>query len=577
MRTRWLGLLSAALVAASFGCSEEGAFTPVGDGGRRDGANGGDSSSPPTDTGAVCYDGDGDGIADNLENGDSDMDGTPDSMDMDSDGDGFTDADESVGNYPGVMTLPPLTCGRAPNDCDGDARPNFRDLDSDNDGLSDAEERMAGTNACNEDSDGDMVPDLTERVAGSNPADRSSMPPTGSLYVTLPYHPPGEMGPHVQRRFSFQTRIRAADVFFLVDTTGSMGTTIATVNNTLSTRIVPGIAAAIGPMGNVRYGIAGHGDYGSGGTNTFGAMRILQRLTPNSALVATAARSLTAVGGGDEPESQVPGLYTLINGFGQANYGGTAIRRMNPMTDCMQAPDEPEPYGWGCFLPGRVPIIVLFSDANWHNGPGGQYPYSPADTNSTYNNVRDEFVRRGAYFIGVSVGSGQTRAASWTLARDTMTFDGMGNPIVFPRDPTGSPAQGGADPTTVADLVVNAVTTIAGQSRQDITTRTDPDRMEMRLPMGKTTADFIRAVVPFGAVPEMPTGYTRKDMTTFYSVSPDARVEFEVDFYNDFQPGGTTATLYRATIVVLGRAMSEVDRRDVFIIVPANTTQPPIG
>jgi len=40
---------------------------------------------------------------------------------------------------------------------------------------------------------------------------------------------------------------------------------------------------------------------------------------------------------------------------------------------------------------------------------------------------------------------------------------------------------------------------------------------------------------------------------------------------------GTTATLYRATIVVLGRANAEVDRRDVFIIVPANTTQPPIG
>jgi hypothetical protein len=66
-------------------------------------------------------------------------------------------------------------------------------------------------------------------------------------------------------------------------------------------------------------------------------------------------------------------------------------------------------------------------------------------------------------------------------------------------------------------------------------------------------------------------------MTTFYNVSPDARVEFEVDFYNDFQPGGMTATLYRATIVVLGRANTEVDRKDVYIIVPANVAQPPIG
>ncbi|MBL8683758.1 MAG: hypothetical protein JNK05_31590, partial [Myxococcales bacterium] len=136
MRTRWLGLLSAALVAASFGCSEDSAFMG-GDGGRRmdAGGGGGDGrTNPPTDTGAMCFDSDGDGIADNLENGDSDMDGTPDAMDMDSDGDGISDADESVGNYPGVMPLPALVCGAPPNDCDGDARPNFRDLDSDNDG-----------------------------------------------------------------------------------------------------------------------------------------------------------------------------------------------------------------------------------------------------------------------------------------------------------------------------------------------------------------------------------------------------------------------------------------------------------
>jgi hypothetical protein len=46
-------------------------------------------------------------------------------------------------------------------------------------------------------------------------------------------------------------------------------------------------------------------------------------------------------------------------------------------------------------------------------------------------------------------------------------------------------------------------------------------------------------------------------------------VTFRVDFHNDFQPGGRTAQLYRTTIIVLGRAGTEVDRRPVFIIVPA--------
>ena len=577
MRARWLPLVSAALIVASGACQEEGTFTPTGDGGRRDtGIRCTDGAPPPpTDTGAMCYDSDGDGIADNLENGDSDMDGTPDAMDMDSDGDGINDADEAVGNYPGAMMAPALTCGATPNDCDGDARPNFRDLDSDNDGLSDAEERMAGTNSCSEDSDGDMVPDLTERVAGSNPADRTSMPPTGSLYVTLPYHPPPEMGPRVQRRFSFQTRIRAADVMFVVDTTGSMQTTINNVQSSLMSTIVPGIVAAIGPMGNVRYGLAGHGDFQEGGPNYTGNVTVFQRLTRDASLVQAATRNLRADNGGDTAESAVPAMHALISGRGFPSYGGTATRDVNPVTDCMQAPDEPESYGWGCFQVGRVPLIVLLSDAPWHNGPTVTTNWYARSTPMApmFSNLVSEMRRRGAYFIGVAVGAftdfstpGTMFEHSRTLAVNTMTLDGMGQPVVF---------QGAA--SAVASQVVSAVTTIVGQSRQEITTRTDPDRMEMRLPMGRTTANFIRAVVPHSAIPEMPAGYDRKDMTTFYNVSPDARVEFEVDFYNDFQPGGAAATLYRATIVVLGRAMSEVDRRDVFIIVPANTSQPPIG
>ena len=59
------------------------------------------------------------------------------------------------------------------------------------------------------------------------------------------------------------------------------------------------------------------------------------------------------------------------------------------------------------------------------------------------------------------------------------------------------------------------------------------------------------------------------DATTFYNVAPTTSVVFTVTFYNDFQPAGASAQLFRATIHVLGRAMSEVDHRDVFIIVPA--------
>ncbi len=557
------------LAAIAMGACGDGDGVDPGDTGRRRDARtdgvAGDSTTTDPDAGAPgpCVDEDNDGIANGIDGlADDDRDGIPNFQDPDTDGDGFNDIDEAVGNYPNFNAMrPTLTCGQGPDDCDMDGTANFRDTDSDNDGLTDAEELTARTNPCAADTDGDGIDDLTERAAMSDPTSNTSMPPTGSLYVVLPYHPPGDMAMHVHREFTFSTRLRAADIFFVVDTTGSMGATISAVRSTLNTVIVPGIVAALGPMGDARYGMAAHGDFANGGTNSDGCMTRYQSLNRNAALTQAATGRLTANGGGDGPESMVPAMHALISGFGLPGYGGTATRMVNPPVDCGTGPDSPVPYGWGCFEPGRVPIIVLFSDAPWHNGPAMASTnfYSSVPGAATYDQLVTELVRRGAYFVGIDVGGGSTFANSRTLAMVTRTLDGMGNPIAF----MGAPS-------TIAANVVNAITTIAGSSRQDITTRTDPDRMEMRLTMGHTTGDFIKAVTPARGIPPAPMGYMRHDMTTFYDVIPSTQVVFDVDFYNDFQPGGRTATLFRATIVVLGRARSEVDRRDVFIIVPAD-------
>ncbi len=536
------------------------------DSGRRDGAPTDGVADVRTDTRTPpppCVDTDNDGISDNLETtNDDDTDGMPNTMDDDSDGDGFTDLAESVGNYPSYASgRPALTCGLSPDDCDADGRYNFRDLDSDNDGLTDAEELAAGSNPCASDTDGDGVDDLTEHAAGSDPTTSTSLPPEGTLYVTLPYHPPGEMGDHPQREFTFSTRIRSADIMFLVDTTGSMGSTISAVQSTLSSTIIPGVVSALGPLGDARYGMAAHGDFAEGGTNSDGCMRVYQRLDANSALSQAATSRLVASGGGDGPESMAPATHALISGHGIPQYGGTATRVMNPATDCPSAPGSPTPFGWGCFLPGRVPVIVLFSDADWHNGPsmpGGNF-YGSAPGAATYNQLVTEMNAHGAFFVGIDVGGGSTFANSQTLARATTTLDGSGNPIAF----RGAPS-------SVAAAVVSAISTITGQSRQDITTNTTGDPTEMRLTAPHTTADFVRAVVPTRGIPDMPAGYDHRDMTTFYAVAPSTQVVFTVDFYNDFQPGTSVAQVFRATIHVLGRAGTEVDHRDVFIVVPAD-------
>ncbi len=90
---------------------------------------------------------------------------------------------------------------------------------------------------------------------------------------------------------------------------------------------------------------------------------------------------------------------------------------------------------------------------------------------------------------------------------------------------------------------------------------------------GHTTADFIRSVVTLRGEPDAPTGFDRRDESTFYNVDPATRVTFNVDFYNDFQPGGVTAKLFRATIQVIGRGDTVVDERPVYIVVPSANSQ----
>ncbi|MBL8679059.1 MAG: hypothetical protein JNK05_07825 [Myxococcales bacterium] len=567
-----LSLLVGAVASLGAACSEDPMMMNLPDGARPD-VPVADSPRPPIDgTGPVCVDTDMDGVADNLETtGDTDGDGTPNARDDDSDGDGFSDEIEGRRNYPGyeAMALPALVCGAPPASCDSDATPNFMDTDSDDDGLTDAEEREARSNPCASDTDMDGVPDLTERAAGSDPTSATSMPPMGALYVTLPHSTPANPQPHQFREFEFQTRIRAADIMFFVDTTGSMQRTIDTLRTTLSTRIVMPLVAMLGGA-DVRYGVADFRDVPNG---TYGAssdwiLRVRQKPDANASLTLTAIGQMRAALGGDWPESQVEALYQALEGDGITGHesddtpsrtmGGMGwAGRVNRDAHCDGVPGS---FGWGCFQTGRVPILVLFSDADWHNGAFGSYPYSDIRGMHNYSNLRAAMLRRGAYYVGIDVGMGRdTFVQSEQLARESGTLDAMGNPIVF-NNPGGGPE--------IADSVVTAITSIINGTRQNITTRTDPDAMEMRIAAPRTTADFVKAVTPLRGMPDAPAGFDRFDATTFFNVAPSTRVTFRVDFHNDFQPGGRTAQLFRTTIVVLGRANSEVDRRPVFIIVP---------
>jgi hypothetical protein len=564
-----LGAILAIGAISFFGCGDDG--RPGSDGGRIDGsADAGPSCASRTDT-------DGDGIADVREgDGDPDGDGVPSFMDLDSDGDGLSDMLEANSSD---------AC--APADSDGDGTPDFADADSDNDGLTDAAETAAGTDPTNTDSDGDGFFDLAEDAAGTDPLDPTDTIPETDFFVVLPYQ-----GDRAMRTLRFGTDIQVADVFFLVDTTGSMGGERSNLILGLQTVIIPGIEAEIP---NVQFGAGGFDDYPYGGYGSpsthdlpfyllrtigpaeddLGAWSITSDATtcPMDAAVndigsitgapngmpdiLEAIEGLPCHFGVDGPESYVPALWVTATGRGVSWPGGSIPDQM-----CPSIPDEVSARrGYPCFRPGALPIVVFFGDATFHNGPGMSDPYAefPAPQ---YAEAIAELTAIGARVLPVYSGSGDgdpalIRAQFEGTARDTGSVRADGTPLLF---------MIAGDGTGLSTAVVDAVRELVGGTPQDVSTRTvnvpgNPDNFDATL--------FIKSIVPNeGYGPTPGTGYSSKDTTTFYDVIPGTLVDFDIDFWNDVRMPADVAEIFLARIIVVGNGVADLDERRVYIIVP---------
>ncbi|MBO4349857.1 MAG: hypothetical protein J6A01_02800 [Proteobacteria bacterium] len=146
----------------------------------------------------------------------------------DSDGDGIPDNEECRGNKTEINGVAYFT------DCvdtDNDKIPDYLDIDSDSDGLSDEFEHKIGSDPTKEDSDGDGASDLVEYGAGSNPTDANDNPQSkGNFVFVVPYKK--ESSPKKQS-LSFETAVQTVDIYFSIDTSGSMSGEINTIRDKL--------------------------------------------------------------------------------------------------------------------------------------------------------------------------------------------------------------------------------------------------------------------------------------------------------------------------------------------------------
>jgi hypothetical protein len=384
--------------------------------------------------------------------------------------------------------------------------------DSDNDGLSDEDELARHTDPTNEDTDGDGIGDGVEVLAGTDPLDPGSTIPPTDYYVVLPYLDPPDW-----RDLDFTARLGKGDIFFLVDTTGSMATAINNVRSSLAGVIVPGVNAAIAaPFGDV-------GDW------TF---QLRQRITNDTAAVQTALNGLRVGGGNDGPEAQLEGLFQTVDG-GDCGAGGG--------------------FGAACFREDSHPIIVVVTDAPAHNDGVAANAYDSTVSAHTWSETMAALNAHNVKILGAAVKvmaiiPSEAQADLTQAARDTSSFNRAGDPTVYP-------AVGGA----VSDVVVGGIVDLVAAERQDVGARSidDPsDAVDATL--------FIKEIRPVWA-----SDATRFDDVAFYGVSGGTTVRFSIHFENDFRPAEEHVQIYRAQIEVHDLAtMTPLDVRNVYIVVP---------
>lgn len=368
----------------------------------------------------------------------------------------------------------------------------------------------------------------------------------------VPFVPPDvcvELPPREPPEFvevSFISRVSTADVYFLVDVTGSMGEEITGIQEALRGVLVPGIAAEID---DVRFSVAQFADfprepYGSSGTDE--VLRLLVGSTSDVTAVQDAVNRLTLQSGNDGPECSVEALYLSASGEGLPGFV--------PPRSCPVATSV----GYPCFRREGTPIVLLFTDAPSHNGPFGANPYDPVVLGGLRPHSYDDAVRElrgiGAKVLGLFSGGGDREALEFlqTLARDTGAVRPDGSPVVFDI---------GTDGRRLEGSVIEAIRTLVDEVPIDIEIRTEDEPGD-----AFDALEFVTGVETIAARP--PSGAVQL-ADRFLDVTPGTEVSFRVYLANERIERTEEVQRYRLRVVLIGDGAARLRDTVVEVVIPS--------
>ncbi|MEC7520409.1 MAG: hypothetical protein VYE22_11115 [Myxococcota bacterium] len=354
---------------------------------------------------------------------------------------------------------------------------------------------------------------------------------------------PLDGGP-IEVPLDIEAELARADVFFLVDTTASMQEEITAIQMSLRDQIAPAIAAAIPDSA---LGVGSFADFPEGRCGQDGDLPFVLSLPVTQDLnqVQAAVDGLTLSNGLDRPESQVEALYQVATGEGIGRY-------VPPSFGCPTGGS-----GYPCFRAGALPVVLLFTDAPFHAGPGGTNAYTcvvdPPPHN--YEEARDALNRLSVRVIGLYSGDGMGRGDITQIVEDTEAVDESGAPLVFD---IGGRAE------RLSTSVVSAVRTLADVIEFDVDTQLfDPDPTD-----GVDPRDFVEALVPVRADPMDRIEGIDEATGTFLGVRAGTRIFYELRIRGDAVVPGPEPQRFLLEIVFRGDRRTRLATRFVEIVIP---------
>jgi len=527
-------------------------------------------------------DDDGDGISDTLEMGampaspvDTDSDGVPDYQDTDSDGDNISDMHETsldsdedgIPNYRDLDSdndtlLDIDEAGDAdvntpPVDTDDDGHPDFRDSDSDNDGLSDGDEVAVGSDPLNPDSDGDGVSDLIEVGAGTDPNDSGDNPQAnGDFVFVMPYEAPPE--PELDT-LDFSTDLSRADLYFLVDVSGSMAPVTANIKTNMETTI----AQAMAQIPDLQVGI---------GSFLYAACanyKVYDHRLDIQADPVVAANTFPAYDSGYESgcccdEPPLSAMYCTATGFGTSEAANAGVTVPAGIVNEATSPHAPGAcaagfLGYPCFRPGALPIIAVVTDEGF-----SQYTAtSQADTIAALATIGAKTI--GIYGVGSWGMAGHDAMMAFMAAQGSV--DANGDPLVY--DGSGAQAsQSVIDAITALSQVPMDIKSIAHDNDDGTDAFGQTDTID-------SVAEFVDYMETNMTTAGCSSGWSLDDVDsdghpdTFLQVTPGNPVCWDIHVkQNDTVPATEYPQVFTATIDVWGDGVTLVDDRTVYFLVP---------